>query len=119
MAVDAGDYQCMDSPPSERLRKQVDGPRDGALLRFSLGSALLAEGDAAAAVVEFHAATQFDPDYSAAWKLLGNALSASGDRTAAISAYQRGIVVADLRGDKQAAKEMQVFLRRLEKQSEA
>ncbi|MEO7936774.1 MAG: hypothetical protein ABIR27_11000 [Dokdonella sp.] len=109
----------MDSLLSERLRKQIDGPRDGALLRFSLGNALLAEDNADAAVVEFRAATQFDPNYSAAWKLLGNALSASGDRTAAINAYQRGIVVAELRGDKQAAKEMQVFLRRLEKQSEA
>ena len=108
----------MDSPRSERLRKQIDGPRDGALLRFSLGNALLAEGDAAAAVVEFRAATQFDPTYSAAWKLLGNVLSESGDRAAAMDAYQRGIVVADARGDKQAAKEMQVFLRRLNKQGQ-
>ncbi len=105
----------MDSPLSERLRKQVDGPRDGALLRFSLGNALLAEGNAAGAVVEFRAATQFDPNYSAAWKFLGNVLSASGDRAGAINAYQSGIVVADSRGDKQAAKEMQVFLRRLNK----
>ena len=106
----------MDSPLSARLRKQVDGPRDGALLRFSLGNALLAEGDVVSAIVEFQSATRFDPNYSAAWKLLGNALSASGDRASAIDAYAHGIKVADARGDKQAAKEMQVFLRRLNKQ---
>ncbi|MEP6882317.1 MAG: hypothetical protein ABI866_10010 [Dokdonella sp.] len=105
----------MDILLSARLRKQLDGPRDGALLRFSLGNALLSEGDANAAVVEFRAATAFDPNYSAAWKLLGNALRESGDRTGAIHAYQCGIEVADARGDKQAAKEMQVFLRRLDK----
>lgn len=107
----------MDIPLSARLRKQIDGPRDGALLRFSLGNALLAEGNADAAVVEFRAATAFDTNYSAAWKLLGNALSACGDRAAAIEAYQCGIAVAESRGDKQAAKEMQVFLRRLNKPS--
>lgn len=109
----------MDTPLSARLRKQLDGPRDGALLRFSLGNALLAEGDAASAAVEFRSATAFDASYSAAWKLLGTALSASGDRAGAITAYVRGIEVADSRGDKQAAKEMQVFLRRLNKQGEA
>lgn len=109
----------MDTPLSTRLRKQLDGPRDGALLRFSLGNALLAEGDIAAAIVEFRAATAFDMNYSAAWKLLGNALNASGDLAAAKGAYVRGIEVAEARGDKQAAKEMQVFLRRLEKQGGA
>ena len=108
----------MDMPLSARLRKQLDGPRDGALLRFSLGNALLAEGDIDAAVAAFRAATGFDPNYSAAWKLLGNALAESGDRASAIHAYQCGIEVADARGDKQAAKEMQVFLRRLDKQRE-
>lgn len=115
----AGDHQPMDTPLSTRLRKQLDGPRDGALLRFSLGNALLAEGDIAAAVVEFRAATAFDTNYSAAWKLLGNGLNASGERSAAMAAYARGIEVAEARGDKQASKEMQVFLRRLEKQGDA
>ncbi len=34
-----------------RLRAQLGGPRDGAMLRFALGSALLESGDAAGAAV--------------------------------------------------------------------
>lgn len=97
------------------LRQQCGGPRDGALLRFSLGSALLAEGDAGAAVDELRRALDFDPAYSAAWKLLGKACLAHGDEAAAADAWRRGIAAAAARGDKQAEKEMGVFLRRLEK----
>ena len=103
------------SPLVARLRQQCDGPRDGALLRFSLGNALLADGDAGAAVDEFRRAVDFDPAYSAAWKLLGKACLAHDDRAAAADAWRRGIAAASQRGDKQAEKEMSVFLRRLEK----
>jgi hypothetical protein len=54
-----------------------------------------------------------DPHYSAAWKLLGKAQLADGETDAARAAWQRGIDVAETRGDKQAAREMRVFLRRL------
>lgn len=97
------------------LRKQCDGPRDGALLRFSLGNALLCENELASAIGEFQRALTFDPLYSAAWKLLGKALLASGDAAAAAQAWQDGIAAAAQRGDKQAEKEMGVFLRRLHK----
>jgi Tfp pilus assembly protein PilF len=92
-----------------------DGPRDGALLRVSLANALLAQDDRAAAVTELRRALEFDPDYSAAWKQLGNTLRDVGELAAARDAYHRGIAAADRHGDKQAQKEMTVFLRRLEK----
>lgn len=101
----------------EALRKQVGGPRDGALLRFSLGQALLSDGDATAAVESLRAALEFDPNYSAAWKLLGQALLKNGNNVAATAAWQQGIGVATARGDTQAAKEMSVFLRRTMKNS--
>ena len=97
------------------LRSQCGGPRDGALLRFSLGSALLGMGDAKAARIELLAALTFDPDYSAAWKQLGHACLADGDADAAASAWGDGIATAERRGDLQAAKEMQVFRKRLPK----
>ncbi|MGO4703794.1 tetratricopeptide repeat protein [Dyella sp. 2RAB6] len=96
------------------LRAQCGGPRDGALLRFSLGNALLSEGDVAAAAEELRHAVRFDPRYSAAWKLLGKALLAVEDRAAAADAWRHGIEAARARGDKQAEKEMAVFLRRVE-----
>ncbi|MGO4502362.1 MULTISPECIES: hypothetical protein [unclassified Dyella] len=98
------------------LRAQCGGPRDGALLRFSLGNALLAAGDAAGAIPEFRQALAFDARYSAAWKLLGKACLAMDDQAGAADAWRQGISVALARGDKQAEKEMTVFLRRLEKQ---
>ena len=96
----------------EALRAQLAGPRDGALLRHSLGSALLDAGDAAEAVIRLREALSFDPQYSAAWKLLGKAHLAAGDPDAAIEAWGEGIRVAEQRGDVQAAKEMRVFLKR-------
>ena len=97
------------------LRAQCGGPRDGALLRFSLGNALLGAGDAHGAAEELRQAVTFDPTYSAAWKLLGKACLALDDRAGAAAAWQQGIQVAQARGDKQAEKEMTVFLRRLER----
>lgn len=95
------------------LRAQLDGPRDGAMLRLALAQALLDEGDATAAAEVARQATDFDPDYSAAWKLLGKALTETGNPEAAIQAWDRGIEVAEARGDIQAGKEMRVFRKRL------
>lgn len=95
------------------LRAQCGGPRDGALLRFSLGHALLGADDARAAADELRRAVAFDPAYSAAWKLLGKACLAMDDREGAAAAWRQGIEVARQHGDKQAEKEMGVFLRRL------
>lgn len=97
------------------LRSQLGGPRDGAMLRYSLGNALLDAGDAAQAVLQLREALTFDAGYSAAWKALGKAQLAVGDSAAAADAWREGMGVAEKRGDVQAAKEMQVFLRRLQK----
>ena len=93
------------------LAKGNDAPS----LRFALATRYLGAGDAAAAVRHAEAAVALDAAYSAGWKLLGQARTASGDERGAAEAFRRGIEVADARGDRQAAKEMQVFLRRLEK----
>jgi Flp pilus assembly protein TadD len=97
------------------LLKLVGTPRDGALLRFSLGSEYLKSADFEAAVAHLRAAVEKDPGYSAAWKLLGRALAESGRADEALAAYRKGIEVAEKKGDKQAAREMTVFARRLEK----
>jgi Tfp pilus assembly protein PilF len=104
------------SPAVENLEKMLGTPRDGALLRFSLGSEYLKQGEAGKAAEQLAAAVEKDPGYSAAWKLLGKALLDAGRPGEALAAWRRGIEVAESRGDKQAAKEMGVFARRLEKQ---
>lgn len=105
----------MPSQQISNLLKLVGTARDGALLRFSLGSEYLKSADFEPAVAHLEAAVKKDPGYSAAWKLLGRALSESGRNREALSAYRRGIEVAQSKGDLQAAKEMAVFARRLEK----
>ncbi|HEY2396409.1 MAG TPA: tetratricopeptide repeat protein [Rudaea sp.] len=99
----------------QRLRRLCSGPRDGALLRFALGSALLDAGSAAEAAVELRRAVEFDPNYSAAWKLLGRSLVEAGDPVQARRAWSDGIAAAQRAGDVQARKEMQVFVKRLDK----
>jgi Tfp pilus assembly protein PilF len=88
---------------------------DGATLRLALAARYLDSGDAAGAVRHAEAAVQLDPEYSAGWKALGRALTAAGRSADAIAAYQRGIEVAERRGDQQAAKEMRVFSARLKR----
>jgi len=106
----------LSSPVIANLEKLVGTPRDGALLRFSLGNEYLKLGDLASAIAHLREAVARDPNYSAAWKLRGRALADSDAPIAALDAYRRGIAVAEARGDKQAAKEMTVFARRLERQ---
>jgi predicted Zn-dependent protease len=105
----------MTSQQIMNLLKLVGTPRDGALLRFSLGSEYLKCADPEAAVAHLRAAVEKDPGYSAAWKLLGRALAENGREEEALASYRSGIEVAEKKGDKQAAKEMTVFARRLEK----
>ncbi len=99
----------------DNFEKMLAGGQDNALLRYSLGTEYLKAGDARAAALHLQRAVQHDHDYSAAWKMLGKALTEAGDNAAAQEAYTSGIEVAERKGDKQAAKEMRVFLKRLQK----
>lgn len=96
----------------ERLTAMLEHGGETALLRFSLGNALLA-AEPALAAAHLRRAVELDADYSAAWKLLGRALAASGAHVEARAAFAEGIATAERRGDIQAAKEMKVFLKRL------
>jgi Tfp pilus assembly protein PilF len=98
-----------------RLEALLGSGKDNALLRFSLGAEYLKAGEAARAAEHLGRALEHDPQYSAAWKLYGKALAEDGRADEALAAYRRGIEVAQAKGDKQAAKEMTVFARRLER----
>ena len=100
----------------QNLEKLLSQGKDSALLRFSLGAEYLKLKQTWVAVYQLRRALEMDPNYSAAWKLLGQALTDSGVLRDALDAYRRGVEVAERRGDKQAAKEMAVFAQRLEKQ---
>ncbi len=102
----------------ENFEKLLASGTDNAMLRFSLGNAYYQTGEFQAAIVHLKKALQQDPAYSAAWKAYGRALAEAGRRKEAMEAYSSGIECADRKGDVQAAKEMRVFLRRLQKSKE-
>lgn len=97
------------------LLAMLERGQDSALLRFSLGNEYAADGRHDRAIEHLQAAVALDRDYSAAWKLLGRALASAGRIDDAMAAWRSGIEVAQAKGDRQAAKEMGVFLRRLQK----
>jgi tetratricopeptide (TPR) repeat protein len=107
------------TPAIARLEKLLGTPRDGALLRFSLGLEYAKAGNAEKAIEHLRQALATDPAYSAAWRALGKALESAGQADEALAAYRDGIAAAQRKGDKQAEKEMTVFARRLEKQARA
>ena len=98
------------------FERMLAAGKDGALLRFGLGNEYLKCGDVEAAVTHLRRAVALNPDYSAAWKLLGKALGAARREDEALVAWNEGIAAAQRKGDKQAIREMQVFVRRLVKQ---
>ena len=99
----------------ESLEKMLAQGMDNPMLRFGLGKGYLDAGDAERAAMHFRRCVEQDPKYSAAWKLLGRALQSSGDEAGARTAWEQGLVAAQAHGDKQAEKEMTVFLRKLDK----
>jgi tetratricopeptide (TPR) repeat protein len=101
------------------LEKLLGTPRDGALLRYSLGLEYQKVKDLERALQYFRDAVARDPLYSAAWKALGRALHDAGRDTEALEAYRQGVEAARQKGDRQAEKEMTVFIRRLEKAARA
>ena len=101
----------------ESLLKMTETPRDSAMLRLTLGRLLHERGDLRGAVTHLEAATVMQADYTAAWKALGKVRHQAGDRSGAEAAWTEGIACARRTGDKQAEKEMRVFLRRLQREA--
>lgn len=96
-------------PPAlvQNLTKLIGTPRDGALLRFSLGSECLDSGDAAQAAAHLRAAMAKDPACSPPRKLPERALTQSGDTPAALELHCSGLDAAEQKGDKKAANRRQ------------
>jgi tetratricopeptide (TPR) repeat protein len=101
------------------LEKLLGTPRDGALLRYSLGLEHEKAKETERAIQYFRDALERDPLYSAAWKALGRALHDAGRDAEALETYRQGVEAAHRKGDRQAEKEMTVFMRRLEKAARA
>ena len=105
----------MTHPMTQKLLDMLAAGKESSMLRLSLGKACLDAGDAAGACEHLQRACELDPQYSVAWKLLGKAQLTLEDGESARAAWTRGLEVAQAKGDAQVVKELQVFLRRLDK----
>jgi Tfp pilus assembly protein PilF len=101
------------------LEVMLQRGQDSPLLRFSLGTECLKDGDLVAAISHLRHAVELNPGYSAAWKRLGEAHARTGAADHAAEVYRRGIEAATAQGDLQAAREMTVFLNRLRRTGNA
>lgn len=104
--------------PADRIaefREVAELMPDDPVVRFGLASAYLEAGHAEDAVREYREAIRLKPDYSAAHRGLGRALERAGRVPEARAAYRQGVLVATETGDLQTRKEIEVFLRRLDR----
>ena len=99
----------------KNLELMLERGQDSPLLRYALGLECLKTGDLVPAIDHLRQAVDQNPRYSAAWKALGEAHARTGSIERAAEVYERGIAAAREAGDLQAAREMEVFLRRLRK----
>ena len=104
---------------AQRLEALLAQGNDNLLLRFSLGKIHVEQGRPQTARQHLEAAVAFDPDHSAAWKWLGRACMDMNEPAAARRAWEAGKEAAARRGDAQVGKEIQVFLKRLDKLTSA
>ncbi len=88
---------------------------DDPVVRFGLAGAYLEAGRPDDAAREYREAIRLQPDYSAAHRGLGRALERAGRPDEAAAAYRRGLEVSTRTGDLQTKKEIEVFLRRLDR----
>jgi len=96
----------------KNLKNMIGTERENQLLHYSIGNEYLKAEELDLAEQHFRKALSLDPDYSAAWKLLGKTLNTAEKYEQATEVFSKGIAVAENKGDIQAAKEMRVFLRR-------
>ncbi len=87
--------------------------QDNEMLRYTLGNAYFVESEFDKAIEHLQQAVLLKPDYSAAWRVLGRALAGNGQLREAKAAFDQGEQVAEANGDKQAAKEINVFRKRV------
>ena len=103
----------------DQLRQIVALDPDDATSQFLLGRELATQEQWDEACTALERAIEIQPDYSAAYRQLGNCLEKLERTSDAVAVYERGVAVAEEAGDLQAGKEMRAFLRRISRESGA
>ena len=97
----------------ERFETQLAEGNDSAILRLSIAQQLSTATRFDEAIGHLQRALLLNPLYTAVWLALGQAFEKTGNATRAIGTYKSGIETAKKNGDKQAERQMGVYLSRL------
>jgi uncharacterized protein HemY len=99
----------------KQLEDLVKQNPNNALMHYTLGIEYLGTNEGKKAIAVLKEAINLEPDYSAAYRELGKAFMNSNLKKEAVEIFNKGIAVAEEKGDIQTAKEMHVFLKRISK----
>jgi predicted Zn-dependent protease len=105
----------METSRAEMFRKLLERDPENPMVLYSLGNELFKEHKYYEAREYLSRAIRNKPDYSVAYRTLGRTLSELGEDTEARRVFAQGREVAENNGDLQTVKEIEVFVRRLEK----
>ena len=97
------------------FRKLLQRDPTNPMVLYSLGNELFKEGRYGVARDQLQRAVANKPDYSVAYRMLGRAHYELHEDAEARSVFEKGREVARANGDLQTVKEIDVFLRRLQK----
>ena len=99
----------------DMFRKLLEKDSNNPMILYSLGNELFKEGRYGEARDLLKRAVENKPDYSVAYRMLGRAHFELHENSEARSVFMSGREVAQENGDLQTVKEIDVFMRRLEK----
>jgi uncharacterized protein HemY len=105
----------MNASRSDMFRKLLERDPRNPMVLYSLGNELFKEGRYGEARDHLRRAIENKPDYSVAYRMLGRSYYELHENTEARNVFLKGREVAKENGDLQTVKEINVFLRRLEK----
>lgn len=89
-----------------QFQKMASDDPTNDLAHFSLGKALLENGQHAEAAKSFEETLRLNDQFSKAYQLLGQALKAAGRNVEAVEVLKKGFAVADQRGDRMPREEI-------------
>ena len=95
----------------EQFRKMAQDDPENELGHFSLGKALMEDGQFVEAAVAFQKTVELNTQFSKAFQLLGQSLISAGNKAAAVQYLTKGYEVADERGDNIPREEMAKLLK--------
>ena len=105
----------MNASRTDMFRKLLQRNPENPMVLYSLGNELFKEGRYGEARDYLQRAVANKPDYSVAYRMLGRAHYELHENTEARSIFVKGREVAQNNGDLQTVKEIDVFMRRLQK----